>query len=85
MAAAEQQVASSSGIFGSANLIQGNIGNLADEISAAGRAAAETFGGAESVAMESKNLSDIAADTEAVIRTASRWARPSVIAHIVGF
>ncbi|MDR1514657.1 MAG: methyl-accepting chemotaxis protein [Synergistaceae bacterium] len=66
-AAAEQQSASSNEISESANLIHGSVSNLTNEISAVGKAAAETLEVVESVAAESRNLSDIATDTETLI------------------
>jgi methyl-accepting chemotaxis protein len=66
-AAAEQQAASSNEISEAANLTRDSIGNLASEISAVGKAAAETLAVVENVSMESGNLSEVASDIETMI------------------
>jgi methyl-accepting chemotaxis protein len=83
-AAAQEQAASSNEISESANLIHSSIGNLTNEISAVGRAAAETLEVVENVAAESKKLSEIAADTETLInnfKVDGAFAQKSLPAH----
>jgi methyl-accepting chemotaxis protein len=60
-AAAEEQAATSSELATSASQVRNNISGLASDISTLGSTAAETATVIESVAQESKNLSEIAA------------------------